>query len=284
MKTRSFILGSVLLINCFYTMVSKTKISLGQALNRKIISAKSVCAGGLEINYHITNLIKDSLVIIVPAGWRFNSDAGNNDYQDILTTHPEVFVLGSKQTKTFDVKGFCCEYTKGGPIKGAKYTLGKLADSNLVSLARFLSIHSIDLNTQQYSVWAISDNKETANITCSNDSVAQVLRTFVAHVKGEPQPWYTLLKKSNISQLGSVNDLPIRFKAKIEYAVNKTCYASCYIIDEKGNQVSEIFSQWFYPENTTYQANFNVVGLQKGNYKLVLQNKTDSLFEKSFKI
>jgi hypothetical protein len=265
-------------------MVSKTKISLGQALNRKIISAKSVCAGGLEINYHITNLIKDSLVIIVPAGWRFNSDAGNNDYQDILTTHPEVFVLGSKQTKTFDVKGFCCEYTKGGPIKGAKYTLGKLADSNLVSLARFLSIHSIDLNTQQYSVWAISDNKETANITCSNDSVAQVLRTFVAHVKGEPQPWYTLLKKSNISQLGSVNDLPIRFKAKIEYAVNKACYASCYIIDEKGNQVSEIFSQWFYPENTTYQANFNVVGLQKGNYKLVLQNKTDSLFEKSFKI
>ena len=106
----------------------------------------------------------------------------------------------------------------------------------------------------------------------------------MSHVKGEPQPWYTLLKKSNISQLGSVNDLPIRFKAKTEYVVNKTCYASCYIIDEKGNQVSEIFSQWFYPENTVYQANFNVAGLQKGNYRLVLQSKTDSLFEKSFKI
>ena len=284
MKTRSFIIVSFLLVNCVYLSQAKTKISLGQAIERKIILAKSICAGGLEINYNITNLIKDSLVILVPAGWRFNSDAGKTDYQDILTTQPAVFVLGSKQTKTFDIKGFCCEYTKGGPIKGAKYTLGKLADSNLVSLARFLSSHPIDLNTQQYSVWSISDNKETANITCSNDSIASVLRSFVARIKGEPQPWYTLLKKSNISTLGSINDLPIRFKAKIDYVVNKTCYASCYIIDDKGNQVSEIFSQWFYPENTTYQANFNVAGLQKGNYKLVLQNKTNSFFEKSFKI
>ena len=284
MKTQSFILSSLLLVNCVYTSVAKTKVSLGQALEKKMIIAKSISAGGLEINYNITNLIKDSLVILFPAGWRFNSDAGKNDYQDILTTQPEVFVLGSKQTKTFNVKGLCCEYTKGGPIKGAKYTLGKLADSNLVSLARFLSIHPIDLNTRQYSVWAISDNKETANIACLNDSLAGVVRSFVSKVKGEPQPWYTLLKKSSISQLGSVNDLPIRFKAKIDYVINKTCYASCYIIDEKGNQVSEIFSQWFYPENTTYQANFNVAGLQKGNYKLVLQNKTDSFFEKSFKI
>jgi len=284
MKARAFILGSIIIVNCIYTIDAKTKISLKQAIDKKIISAKSICAGGLEINCNITNLIKDSLVIMIPAGWRFNSDACKYDYQDILTTHAEVLVLGPKQSRTFDIKGFCCEYSKCGPVKGAKYTLGKLADSNLVALARFLSAHPIDLNTQQYSVWAISDNKETANITCSNDSMAGILRSFVAQVKGEPQPWYTLLKKSTVSQFGSIIDLPLKFKAKIHYDINKTCYASCYIIDEKGNQVSEIFSQWFYPEDKTYQASFNVIGLQKGNYRLVIQNKTDSLFEKSFKI
>lgn len=195
MKLKSLIFGTTATLFFFNNLSSKTKVSLKQAFEKKLISAKSICAGGLELNYSITNLIKDSLCITIPAGWRFNSDAGKNDYQDILITHDEILVLRSKEVKTFDIKGFCCEATKGGPQKGAKYTLGKMADNSLVALAQYLKDHPVDQNTQQYSVWAISDNKETANITSSNDSIATLVRSFVANVKGEPQPWYTLLKK-----------------------------------------------------------------------------------------
>lgn len=284
MNVKSLIFGTTVSLFCFYNLSSKTKVTLKQAFEKKLISAKSICAGGLELNYSIINLIKDSLCITIPAGWRFNSDAGKNDYQDILITHDEILVLRSKEIKTFDIKGFCCEATKGGPQKGAKYTLGKMADNSLVALAQYLKEHPADQNTQQYSVWAISDNKETANITSNNDSIAGLLRSFVANIKGEPQPWYTLLKKSNVSQTGAVYDFPIRFKANITYAVAKTCYSYCYIIDEKGNTVSEIFGKWLQPENYDYQADFNVRGFKKGDYTLVLKNDKAALFEKSFSI
>ncbi|MES2515157.1 MAG: hypothetical protein V4580_13480 [Bacteroidota bacterium] len=284
MKTIHLVLTAAfaILINTFFN--AKTKISLQNAFDKKYITAKAICKGGLELDYSVSNLLKDSLVISLPAGWRFNSNAGKKDYQDILMVREQVLVLKPKETKKFDLKGYCCEATKGGPQKGASYTLGKLADSSLVSLARYLNSHTIDTNTEQYSVWAISDGKETANITSNNDSIAALLRTFVANVKGEPLPWYTLLKRAKITNSGEVQDQPVRFKADINYGIAETCYSYCYIVDATGQKVSEIFGRWLLPESTDYAASFNVSGLKKGEYKLVLEGKNAPLFEKSFKI
>ena len=284
MNTKTALL--MLLISVFVTTTTnaKTLASLQKAFDKKYITAKAVCKGGLELDYSVTNLLKDSLVVIIPAGWRFNSNAGKNDYQDILVTQDQLLVLKPKQTKLFDVKGYCCEATKSGPVKGIPYTLGKMADSSLVLLARYLNTHKTDSNTEQYSVWAISDGKETANITSSNDSIAALLRTFVATVKGEPLPWYTLLKRARVSSSGQVSDNPVRFKADINYSVPETCYSYCYIVDANGQKVSEIFGKWLLPDNTSYNANFNVAGLKKGEYKLILEGKNQFLFEKSFKI
>lgn len=284
MKLKLLNFGIVLGICLTKTIESKTLVSLQNAFDRKYITAKAICKGGLEINYFVSNSLKDSLWITIPAGWRFNSNGGKDDYQDILVTHEEILVLKPKETKKFDIKGHCCEASQSGPHKGVPYTLGKLADSSLVLLARYLNAHKFDENTEQYSVWAVSDNKETANITSNNDSIAALLRTFVSTIKGEPLPWYTLLKRAHISSIGTVNDNPIRFKADINYIISETCYSYCYIIDEKGNKVSEIFGQWLLPKNNDYKANFNVAGLKRGNYKLVLVNEKSSLFEKKFKI
>lgn len=276
----------ITVIFAFITSISnaKTKVSLQKAFDKKMITAKAICKGGLELDYSVSNLLKDSLFIVIPAGWRFNSNAGKNDYQDILVTHEEILALSPKQTKKFDIKGYCCEATKSGPQKGVPYTLGKMADSSLVLLARYLNTHKADSNTEQYSVWAISDGKETANITSNNDSIAALLRTFVAAVKGEPLPWYTLLKRARVSNTGEVSDHPVRFKADITYQIPETCYSYCYIVDSKGQKVSEIFGKWLLSENTDYNASFNVASLKKGEYKLVLEGKNAPLFEKAFKI
>ena len=55
-------------------------------------------------------------------------------------------------------------------------------------------------------------------------------------------------------------------------------------MDEKGNKVSAIVGLWLYPENSKYNANFNVASLKKGDYKLILENDEDTLFEREFKI
>ena len=277
---------AALLIFCLFskTIDAKTKVLIQKAFEKKYITAKAICKGGLELDYTVSNLLKDSLIVIIPVGWRFNSNGGKNDYQDILLTREELLVLSPKQIKTFDIKGYCCEATKAGPIAGIPYTLGKMADSSLVLLSRYLNSHKTNANTEQYSIWAISDRKETANITGSNDSIAALLRTFVANLKGEPLPWYTLLKRARVSTSGEVFDNPVRFKSDITYSVPETCYSYCYIVDINGQKVSEIFGKWLLSENTNYKANFNVAGLKKGEYKLVLEGKNMTLFEKSFKI
>lgn len=284
MNTRLFNLTVMICLCASLICESKTRVSIQKAFDKKYISSKAICKGGLELDYSVTNLLKDSILVIIPAGWRFNSNAGKEDYQDILVTHEEILVLKPKETKIFDIKGYCCEATKGGPRKGAPYTIGKMADSSLVLLARYLNTHRVDSNTEQYSVWAISDGKETANITSSSDSIAALLRTFVATVKGEPFPWYTLLKRANVTRGGEVHDHPVKFKADITYGVSEICYSYCYIVDSKGIKVSEIFGKWLQPDKTDYQANFNVAGLAKGEYKLVLEGKKAPLFEKTFKI
>lgn len=284
METNLFKFTVIFSLCIILNVESKTSVSIQKAFEKKYITAKAICKGGLELDYSVSNLLKDSLLIFIPAGWRFNSDAGKNDYQDILLVHEEFLVLKPRETKKFDIKGYCCEATKGGPQKGAPYTLGKMADSSLVSLSRYLNNHQVDANTEQYSVWAISDGEETANITSSNDSIASLLRTFVAGIKGEPLPWYTLLKRARITQYGEVQNSPVRFKADINYGITETCYSYCYIVDSTGQKVSEIFGKWLSPENTEYNTSFNVAGLKKGDYKLVLESRNISLFEKLFKI
>src|ERR1700752_4403537 len=255
-----FYLFGLLSLSVYLNLHGKTQVFIKQALERKYITAKAICNGGLELNYTVNNLLQDSLVVVIPPGWRFNSDAGKNDYQDILVTRQELLVLKGNEKKKFQIKGFCCEASKSGPVSGAPYTLGNMADSSLTFLARYLNRYPIDENTQQNAVWAISDNEETAHISAPNDSIASLLRNYVASLKGEPLPWYTLLKRANVTSFGTVNNHPVRFKADFNYTISETMYSYCYIIDSKGNVVSEIFGQWLLPQNNDYHANFNVAG------------------------
>ncbi len=284
MKPYSITISLISCISLYTSSNAKTNANIQKAFDKKYISAKAVCRGGLSIDYSLTNLLKDTLYIKIPAGWRFNSNDPKNDYQDILVTNEQMIVLKPLEKKMIEINGYCCEASKSGPIKGIRYTVGKQADSSLTKLANYLNINSFDKNTIQYSVWAISDNNETANITSSNDSITEQLRHFVALLKGEPLPWYTLLKKSHISPSGTITDIPLKFKANLTYQINETMYSYCYIIDAKGQKVSDMLGKWILPEQNNYEAIFNIKGLKKGDYKLVLEGLNNTVFERDFKI
>lgn len=284
MKTLAKIAFIGFLLFLVLTGNAKQKILFNKAIENKLIKTTAICNGGLELKVNFTNLLKDSLQITIPAGWRFASNDKKQDYQDVLLVHDETILLKSNETKAYNIKGYCCEYTLSGPTKGIPYSNGKLAEERLLKVAQFLNTNPIDNNTEQYSVWAVSDNKETANITAKNDSLASMLRNFVAGIKGEPIPWYTLLKRGHVSETGTVNDKPINFKATIQPEKTSTCYSYCYITDTKGNIVSNIKGDWLYPESTDIKANFNVAHLNKGNYTLVVVSDKKDLFKREFTI
>lgn len=284
MKAKHLTLAVIYFIIFNSIFAAKTTVSLKVALDKKYILANALCKGGLELSYQVNNLTKDSLVVVIPVGWRFVSADSKVDYQDILITKPEILALKAKEIKRFDIKGYCCELSKSGPKMGAKYSLGNLADSNLVKLARFLNSHPLDKNTEQSAVWAVSDNEETANITHKNDSLAMPLRHFVAALKGEPLPWYTLLMRNRVNNYGEVFNHPVKFTANIVVPVSKSRYSYCYIINAKGEKISEIFGKWLNPDKVDYESEFNVAGFKKGNYTLVVESNGDKLFEREFKI
>ncbi|MBS1636043.1 MAG: hypothetical protein JST26_09020 [Bacteroidetes bacterium] len=270
---------------CAYRANARMLVSLQKAMDKKMITAKATCAGGLALKYSINNLAKDSVCLMLPAGWRFNSNAGKNDYQDILVTRDQLLVLGPKSSITFDIKGYCCEADKSGPVKGVAYTTGKMADSNLVKLALYLNAHPTDENTEQYAVWAISNNKPTSNITNANDSLAAALREFVAGVKGEPLPWFTLLKRARVTSAGEIQEIPLKLKATLRYNLAQAEYSYFYVLDAGGHKVGQITGQWLIPgSEVAYPVNLALRGFQKGNYKLVLETKDNRLVEKDFEI
>jgi hypothetical protein len=273
-------LATALLICC--TVIEAKTISIDKAIEKKMIRTEVVCKGGLSVDYKIKNHTDDSLKIIVPAGWRMNSV--KEEYQDILVTQEQILAMGKRQEKTFEIKGYCCEADHAGPSKGLKYEQGKLADANLVLVATYPNATKLDENTQQYAVWAVSNNKPTANIVGKNDSLTQDLRHFVAKIKGEPIPWYTLQKRVRINAYGEINEHPLQLKAKVNYNVEKEVYAYFYVLDSLGNKVANITGQWLHPGNHDYDVNVSVRGLQKGKYKIVLAAENTHFIEKEFEI
>lgn len=259
-----------------------TYINIDQALSKHLIKTDVTCKGGLVLNYKIKNQTTDSLKIIIPAGWRM--DAEKENYQDILVAHEQILAMRENETKSFEIKGYCCEYTNSGPVNGLKYAAGKLADAKLVLLAKYLNAAKSDENTEQYAVWSISNNRPTANITGSNDSLTENLRHFVASVKGEPVPWYTLRKKAQITTSGNIHEYPIKLKAYVNYNVHSTCYAYFYVVDSLGNKVGEIIGQWLLPGSHDYAVNLNVKGFKKGKYKMLLTGENETFIDREFEI
>lgn len=265
-----------------YNTFATIHMSIGDAIKKNIIKTDVTCKGGLVVNYKIKNQLNDSLKISVPAGWRMNSV--EEAYQDILVAHEQILAMQKNETKSFEIKGYCCEYTNSGPFKGLKYEQGKLADSQLVLLTSYLNASKIDDNSEQYAVWAVSNNRPTANITAANDSLTENLRHFVAAVKGEPIPWYTVRKKANITNSGYINEYPLQLKAKVNYNVEKTCYAWFYVLDTLGNKVGQIIGQWLVEGNHDYLVNLNVKGFKKGKYKMMLAGENQEFIAKEFEI
>lgn len=266
-----------------FTSINATvNVSIDDAINRHMIKADVTCKGGLVLDYKIKNQTDDSLKIIVPAGWRMNAVKGN--YQDVLMAHEQILAMQKYQTKSFELKGYCCEYTNAGPVAGLKYETGKTAEPKLLLLAKYLNAQKLDQNTEQYAVWSVSNNRPTSNITAANDSLAEGLRRFVAVLKDEPIPWYTLRKKAYYSSNGFLNEYPVQLKANVDYQANTTSYAWFYVTDSLGNKVGEMIGQWVTPGNHEYLVNLNIKGFKKGKYKMTLAGEKETYIDKEIEI
>ena len=262
------------------------QLSLQNALDKKLVSAKVHSLGGYQgycIKMEVKNLSPDSLIILVEAGRRLNSIDEKN--QDILVVREQFVMLKKYEDKYIEVKGYCCQASNHSPNTGAKYDVNKLADSNLVFLARYLNVGNFNKDAEQNAIWAISDNKNTANVTATNDTLIIPLRNLVANIKGEPIPWYTFITRTINYASGSMETFPLLLRGKLNFDNAKECYTTLHVLNEKGIEVCQIIKQWTLAGgNQTYNLNIPIAGLAKGKYTIELKSDEKELVKKEFKI
>lgn len=279
-----------MLLRCFIVIslaflsesIPAKSISIDKALADKLVKADVTCKGGLRLNYCLKNLSSESLELVMPAGWRMNSV--KDEYQDILVAHEQTLALKPHEQKAFEIKGYCCEASHSGPVKDLKYESGSLASPHLVLLAKYLNAQPMDENTEQYAVWAVSDNKPTAHINGANDSLAGLLRNFVSTLKGEPIPWYTLSKRVRVNNYGTINEQPLNLQATLSFQAGQTCYTYLYILDEKGNKTGLITGQWVQAGSNTQTVSVDLRSFKKGKYRMVLAGEKTEFINKEFEI
>jgi hypothetical protein len=261
------------------------KMNLGNALGKKLVKATALSAGGYQdycMNMNLKNLSDDSLIVIVEAGRRLNSLEESD--QDILITHEEIIVLKKHEDKWFKVKGFCCQANNHSPRLNAKYHVNTLADSGLVTLARYLSSGTFDAHVAQQAVWAISDKKPTAQIADQNDSLLLPLRQLVSAIKGEPLPWFSIISKTYVFPSGTMVNYPQYLRGKLNYSNDKDCYTTLHVLDERGIEVCQIIKQWTLTGNRDLNLNIPVKGLAKGKYTVELKTENKELAKREFEI
>ncbi|MDX2173131.1 MAG: hypothetical protein SFY56_08430 [Bacteroidota bacterium] len=262
------------------------QLSLQKALDNKLVSARVHSLGGYQgycIKMELKNLSPDSLIILVEAGRRLNSIDEKN--QDILVVKEQFVSLKKYEDKYIEVKGYCCQANNHSPNTGAKYDVNKLADSNLVILARYLNAANFNKDVEQNAIWAISDNKNTANVTSANDTMILPLRNLVATIKGEEIPWYTFLTKTINYAGGRMETFPTLLRGKLNFDNSKECYTTLHVLNEKGIEVCQIIKQWTLAgNNQVYNLNIPIAGLAKGKYTIELKNDEKGIAKREFKI
>ncbi len=261
-------------------------INIQKAIREKKVKASVISLGGHQgycLQLSVKNLTQDSLVLLIEAGLRFNSES--HEEQDILLVKSETLVLRRGQTRATALKGYCCQASNRSPSANSKYGVGKLADSALCALAQCFDTSMSDQDIEQQAIWAISDRKETSTIPPGSDSCAMELRKLVAKLKGEPVPWYTVGIRSHVYSNGRITQFATYVSGTLNFTVATDCYGTFSVEDSTGQKVQYIKSEWLtHSENQDYHFKVPVAGLKKGSYYVTMRGEGRTLARKKFEM
>jgi hypothetical protein len=243
-------------------------ISIEDAIKKKLVSASIKGKGGHTgdvIRIKLKNLLNRTVSIDVEAGRRLDSEKQN--LQDILVNRAAVLTLLPNQTKTFTISGMCCQAHNSGPDSSAVFSVGKMADTNLVRLARFIDENKwYGDGTAQRAVWIVSDNNAMEGIG-GNDTISKRLQLFVSKLTGKPIPEYKI-EYAGAQDCGAVfSGIAAKIKGDFEYEIYSNGLVTFGIYDSRGQVVQMFFTDKPRSKGSyVFSYEFNTSNLPKGEY------------------
>lgn len=250
-----------------------------KGLIKLIIKSKGGYTGSV-IEMNVTNNTSHGMGLKVEAGRKL--DSKTDSQQDILVTHAQEVFVSAKQKISFNIKGMCCQAHNSSPKAGAFYSIGVMADSNLIKIAQYIDKNKYyEDHTAQQAVWTVSDDNSLGSITGSDKKVVDGLRNYVSKVTGKVIPPYEV-KYGN----GSDTDLlghPTSIEGVFSYTLPINCHADVVITDQNGRVVQLLFEDLTH-ERGDYKLyyTFRTRNIPKGTYYAIL--RLDGAAQKKEKI
>lgn len=249
------------------------------------VDAKFTSLGGHSgdcIELSMQNATNDTLQVLIEPGRRLQ--AADSTDQDILLVKEYRIRLLPKAKMLHKLYGFCCQLHDHSPSKGNAFSVGKMAQSGLLALSRFLASKKIDDNNMQQAIWAISDSISVSGIQRGGTAENAELLKLVCEIRNVPVPWFT----TNYGSINGSNLLgtPEWVLGDLHYNLSENTTITVIVRDWNGIVVQTLAED--IPKNPgkqVYNAQINVVNLKPGKYTIyILSDGTNILFSRSFNL
>jgi len=276
MKTTAWLATMALSLFNFQMLMAQG-IPLNEAIKKGYLALSVSGTGGNEgecLKLKLENISRKDLGIVVPAGQIF--EAGDSSLQNLMTSKEGTFLVARGKNRIARLFGFCVEASDGSPGEGSIFSLGKMAEGNLLKMARYLSDNNLHKNSAaQYAVWAVMDADRLESIG------DPALAKFTAELLGKPLPEYHIAyqqpqdrqlpgRPANLREAMALNGL-------FYYELPKDQMVSFGLYSSGGEHLHELFSNRLQKRgHHKFRFEFEIKGLEKGNYvvKLVSEGKT----------
>jgi len=262
---------------------SNSILSVEEAVKKGFVKLTIKSKGGYTgdvIEMKVQNLTGRNLELKIEAGRKL--DSKNQEQQDILVTREQEFFVNANQPKTINVFGMCCQANNSAPTANFEYSLGYMADSNLIKMSRFIDKNKYYSNySAQQSVWVVSDNNSIGSIDDEDKEVKNNLRNFVSKLTGKLIPLYEISYRSGND--GTAMGRAVTIDGVLDYTLLHTCHSTLAIYNERGEVVQLIFEN-LQSDKGDYKHyfTFRTKDLPKGIYYAKVN--ADGLLQKEMKI
>ncbi len=221
---------------------------------------------------------KKKLAVRIPAGQIFEPQDSN--LQVLMISREETFVLEPGRSRITYMYGLCIRAHKSSPSEGSEFSLGPMAEGNLLTLANYLSENKLYQHpSAQYAVWSVSDEERLEGIG------DQELTKFVATLLNKPMPEYHIQyvqpphdrllpgQPANWREAMSLNGL-------FYYTLDADQKVDFGLYDEQGELAAPFFKNRIQKRGYhKFRFNFEIRGLKKGKYFVRLISKNGVLKE-----
>ncbi len=261
--------------------LSAQVLDIADAVRKGYLSVSAEGAGGHDgecLKLNLKNKSKKKLEVRVPAGQIF--EPGDSSLQNLMVSKEESFFVESGASRIAKLFGFCIEASDGSPGENSIFKMGKLAEGNLLKMAKYLSDNNLHQNpSAQYAVWAVTDADRLEGIG------DPTLTKFVADMLGKPMPEYHIEYQAQ-PQDRILPGQPANWREA--FAMNGLFYYDLAtdqqvdfgLYNEAGELVHALFKNRLQKRGShKFKFEFEIRGLPKGKYFARLTNKENVIKE-----